>query len=238
MTPTDSFPSSPISNHQPADHPGERAPGSAPVRQDVPMTPWAAPHTDGPVHAKLSLPGSKSLTNRVLVLAALADGASRIVAPLRARDTILMADALRALGVEHRPTTVPTGSSGRARCTARTIDTGLAGTVMRFVPPVAALADGDVSLRRRRVRARAADGHPARRAASGGRRGRRRRRAAAAVHRAWPGRGRRRVRSTSTRRRRRSSCPGLLLSRRALRQGHRGRAHRRVRACRRSRTSR
>ena len=107
------------------------------------MTPWAAPHTDGPVHAKLSLPGSKSLTNRVLVLAALADGTSRIVAPLRARDTVLMADALRALGVE---ITVD-GDDWIVRPSAlhgADIDTGLAGTVMRFLPSVAALADGDV----------------------------------------------------------------------------------------------
>ena len=65
------------------------------------MTSWAAPHGGRPACARrVELPGSKSLTNRVLVLAALADGPSRIVAPLRARDTLLMADALRALGVE------------------------------------------------------------------------------------------------------------------------------------------
>jgi len=63
------------------------------------MTPWAAPHRRGPLHARVELPGSKSITNRVLVLAALAGGPSRIVAPLRARDTLLMAHALRNLGI-------------------------------------------------------------------------------------------------------------------------------------------
>ena len=50
------------------------------------------------MRSTVELPGSKSLTNRLLVLAALADGPSRLVAPLRARDTELMADALRSLG--------------------------------------------------------------------------------------------------------------------------------------------
>ena len=63
------------------------------------MGSWAAPRTDTPVRASVQLPGSKSLTNRLLLLAALADGPSRVVAPLRARDALLMADALRALGV-------------------------------------------------------------------------------------------------------------------------------------------
>lgn len=91
----------------------------------------------------MQLPGSKSLTNRVLLLAALADRPSTIERPLRARDSVLMADALRALGAsidDHGETwTVAPGRLVGAR-----IDTGLAGTVMRFVPPVAALADGPV----------------------------------------------------------------------------------------------
>ena len=60
--------------------------------------PWAAPHARGPVHAAVSLPGSKSLTNRALVLAALADGPSVVRRALRSRDTLLMAGALAALG--------------------------------------------------------------------------------------------------------------------------------------------
>jgi 3-phosphoshikimate 1-carboxyvinyltransferase len=112
--------------------------------QDVGMTSWAAPRAGAPVHARVELPGSKSLTNRVLVLAALAESPSRIVAPLRARDTLLMADALRRLGVGIDDDganwiVTPAPLHGTA------IDTGLAGTVMRFLPPVAALAVGDVS---------------------------------------------------------------------------------------------
>ena len=92
----------------------------------------------------MPLPGSKSLTNRLLVLAALADGPSRLVAPLRARDTLLMAGALRALGVDVSDDgtdwVVQPGALHGGR-----VDAGLAGTVMRFVPPLAALADGAVT---------------------------------------------------------------------------------------------
>lgn len=103
---------------------------------------WPAPRATRPVHATADLPGSKSLTNRLLVLAALADGPSRIVAPLRARDTDLMAGALRALGVSVADdagdwVVTPAPLHGG------TVDVGLAGTVMRFVPPVAALAAGN-----------------------------------------------------------------------------------------------
>ncbi len=107
------------------------------------MTGWTAPRASGPVRAEVTLPGSKSLTNRLLLLGALAAGPSRIVAPLRARDTELMAAALRGLGVgvaDDGPDWVITpGPLHGAE-----IDTGLAGTVMRFVPPVAALALGEV----------------------------------------------------------------------------------------------
>jgi 3-phosphoshikimate 1-carboxyvinyltransferase len=112
--------------------------------QDGRMTSWAAPRVAGPVHATVDLPGSKSITNRVLVLAALADGPSRIVAPLRARDTLLMAAALRSLGVgvddDGADWVVTPGALHGAA-----IDCGLAGTIMRFLPPLAALADGEVS---------------------------------------------------------------------------------------------
>src|SRR4051812_38438163 len=59
---------------------------------------WQAPYADAPVEAVVPVPGSKSLTNRALVLAALADGPSTVRDPLRSRDTLLMAAALRALG--------------------------------------------------------------------------------------------------------------------------------------------
>jgi 3-phosphoshikimate 1-carboxyvinyltransferase len=106
------------------------------------------------LRARVELPGSKSLTNRLLVLAALAGGPSRIAAPLRARDTLLMADALRALGAtitDDGEDWVVTPGAPRGSV----IDTGLAGTVMRFVPPIAALAtepvtfDGDEYARER-----------------------------------------------------------------------------------------
>jgi 3-phosphoshikimate 1-carboxyvinyltransferase len=107
------------------------------------MTAWAAPHRRGPVHARVELPGSKSLTNRVLVLAALAGGKSRIVAPLRARDTLLMTQALRTLGIEveeHGEDWLVAPGPLRGA----SVDTGLAGTIMRFLPALAALADGPV----------------------------------------------------------------------------------------------
>ena len=108
---------------------------------------WTAPVADGPLDALVDVPGSKSLTNRYLVLAALADGPSRLRGVLRSRDTLLMAQALTALGT--RVEDVPDARSdwvvtpGPLRGDAR-IDCGLAGTVMRFLPAVAALADGPV----------------------------------------------------------------------------------------------
>lgn len=107
--------------------------------------PWPAPRALTPVEATVTLPGSKSLTNRALVLAALADGPSVVRRALRSRDSLLMAAALTGLG-----STVDTSSDdwtvtpGALRGGSE-VDCGLAGTVMRFVPPVAALADGTVS---------------------------------------------------------------------------------------------
>jgi 3-phosphoshikimate 1-carboxyvinyltransferase len=109
---------------------------------------WDAPTATGPLHGTVAVPGSKSVTNRALVLAALADGPTRLLRPLAARDTRLMAAALRSLGVDvdedeaappdEQVWTVrprPLGGPAMVEC-------GLAGTVMRFVPPLAALADG------------------------------------------------------------------------------------------------
>ena len=105
---------------------------------------WSVPTAAGPADAMVALPGSKSMTNRALILGALADGESLVRRPLRSRDTLLMAGALRALGVTVDDVdadwrVVPGELRGPAR-----LDVGLAGTVMRFVPPVAALASGDV----------------------------------------------------------------------------------------------
>lgn len=106
---------------------------------------WPAPTARGPIDARVLIPGSKSLTNRYLVLAALADGDSIIRRPLRSRDTLLMADALRALGADVRDTPDEDWYVVPGPLRAAEIACGLAGTVMRFVPAVAALADGPVA---------------------------------------------------------------------------------------------
>jgi 3-phosphoshikimate 1-carboxyvinyltransferase len=107
--------------------------------------PWPAPTAPGPVVAEVRLPGSKSLTNRALVLAALADGPSTVRGALRSRDTELMAGALTALGVGVDATGDDWHVSPAALRGPASVDCGLAGTVMRFVPPVAALASGPVT---------------------------------------------------------------------------------------------
>jgi len=106
---------------------------------------WSAPSAAGPVHSTVPVPGSKSITNRVLVLAALADGPSTVHAPLRSRDTVLMAAALSSLGVGFADRAdggwdvTPAPLRGPAD-----VDCGLAGTVMRFLPPAAAVAEGEI----------------------------------------------------------------------------------------------
>lgn len=94
--------------------------------------------------ASVTLPGSKSMTNRALVLSALAQAPSRLHGALWARDTELMAAALSAMGIsvarDADDCVITPAALQRAD-----VDTGLAGTVMRFVPAVAALADGPVS---------------------------------------------------------------------------------------------
>jgi len=126
---------------------------------------WLAPRAIGPLAARVSLPGSKSLTNRELVLSALAAGPSLLRRPLHSRDSLLMIEALRSLGVGIDEVPGDGAYGGDLRVTpphelsgSTAIDCGLAGTVMRFLPPVAALAlgpvafDGDESARRRPMR--------------------------------------------------------------------------------------
>ncbi|MDN5630571.1 3-phosphoshikimate 1-carboxyvinyltransferase [Glutamicibacter protophormiae] len=115
---------------------------------------WSAPWRDTPVSATVAIPGSKSLTNRYLVLAALASGPSVLRKPLHSRDSALMVAALEQLGavVTPLPDPGPFGPDlrvtpmpvGRALEEPVAVDCGLAGTVMRFVPPLAALRDGTV----------------------------------------------------------------------------------------------
>jgi 3-phosphoshikimate 1-carboxyvinyltransferase len=107
--------------------------------------PWPAPVADGPVSASVHLPGSKSQTNRALVLAGLGSEPATLVRPLRSRDTELMVTGLRGLGIG-----VDTSGADWTVTPARlhgpaSVDVGNAGTVLRFLPPVAALADGPVT---------------------------------------------------------------------------------------------
>jgi len=126
---------------------------------------WPAPVAERALAASVRLPGSKSLTNRELVLSALASGPSLLRAPLHSRDTALMIEALRALGTVVDEVPGDGGYGPDLRITpadelmgGTSIECGLAGTVMRFLPPVAALAlgpvafDGDESARRRPMR--------------------------------------------------------------------------------------
>ena len=120
---------------------------------------WASPAAAGPVSARIRLPASKSVTNRALVLAALGDGPTVVANPLQARDTRLAADGLRALGtqiIESRTGWVITPGHP-APDSLVSVDVGNAGTVMRFLPGLAALTsavvafDGDARARQRPV---------------------------------------------------------------------------------------
>lgn len=128
--------------------------------------PWPAPAAAGPLAARVPLPGSKSLTGRELILSALADGPGVLRQPLHSRDSALMVEGLRALGTTIDPIGTPGPFGPDLRIVpaetltgSTTIDCGLAGTVMRFLPPVAALAlgptafDGDPYARKRPMRA-------------------------------------------------------------------------------------
>nr|WP_322097424.1 3-phosphoshikimate 1-carboxyvinyltransferase [Nakamurella alba] len=112
---------------------------------------WAAPTLaesgTGPIDATVTIPGSKSLTNRVLVLAAQADGPTDLEGVLRSRDSDLMVAGLRALGCgfEELPGGLLRVTPGPLHGPAH-IDCGLAGTVMRFLPPLAATAPGAVTM--------------------------------------------------------------------------------------------
>ena len=114
---------------------------------------WPAPTVHEPLDATLSVPGSKSLTNRELILAALADGPGRLISPLHSDDSARMIEALRTLGVEVQEV-AGTGSFGpdlvvtpATPMTGDTVvDCGQAGTVMRFVAAIAGLASGEVKL--------------------------------------------------------------------------------------------
>ena len=107
---------------------------------------WPAPFRGRkPVTSRVTIPGSKSVTNRALILAAQADSPSTLRRPLISRDSELMSAGLQAMGVsingnDDAWTLTPAPLRGPAH-----IDVGNAGTVMRFLPPLAALAQGDIS---------------------------------------------------------------------------------------------
>jgi 3-phosphoshikimate 1-carboxyvinyltransferase len=110
---------------------------------------WLVPRARGPVRALVRLPGSKSMTNRALVLAALSGAPVDIIGPLVARDTRLMATALRTLGWRIDELADVWHVEPRAADDRRSveIDVGNAGTVLRFLPAVAALTGMDVTFR-------------------------------------------------------------------------------------------
>ena len=116
------------------------------------MSNWSAPFRSGltaaskPISATVTIPGSKSATNRALILAALATTPSRIRKPLSSRDTDLMVKGLQSLGCKIEQVETDQGFDYQVipdKLTGPTqIDVGNAGTVMRFLPPIAALATG------------------------------------------------------------------------------------------------
>lgn len=129
------------------------ADGYSPSPASTPRGAWSAPVAAGPLHATVTVPGSKSLTNRELILAALADAPSRLTAPLHSDDSRRMVEALTALGVgiEHQPGAGRFGDDLLVTPAwplrgGGTVDCGQAGTVMRFVAALAGFADGDVTL--------------------------------------------------------------------------------------------
>jgi len=130
---------------------------------------WPAPFRGSqPVNARVVIPGSKSVTNRALILAAQANSPSILRRPLISRDSELMVAGLRALGIKVEETEVESNANAVTNKTSAnnagdttkeiawkitpaplkgpaTIDVGNAGTVMRFLPPLAALAQGTIS---------------------------------------------------------------------------------------------
>jgi 3-phosphoshikimate 1-carboxyvinyltransferase len=108
---------------------------------------WRAPAAHGPVRATVRLPGSKSISNRALMLAAVSDSPSRLRGVLKARDTSLALAALRVLGcsIEESRTDLTVSGGSIEPGSPVSVDVGNAGTVMRFLPAVAALSPASVA---------------------------------------------------------------------------------------------
>jgi len=112
------------------------------------MTNWNAPFRSkltssaaNPINSRVVIPGSKSVTNRALILAAIAKTPSRLRKPLSSRDADLMVEGLRALGCEIDEIKTDDGFdyqiTPKKLIGPTQIDVGNAGTVMRFLPPIA-----------------------------------------------------------------------------------------------------
>ena len=105
-----------------------------------------------PVDISVVIPGSKSVTNRALILAAQAKSPSTLRRPLVSRDSELMVAGLKALGIGIEETTTVVDGNEELQWIVTPapmrggvkVDVGNAGTVMRFLPPLAALATGEV----------------------------------------------------------------------------------------------
>ena len=112
---------------------------------------WPAPYRgDTPISATITIPGSKSVTNRALILASIASSPSTLIRPLRSRDTELMMKGLRSLGIAIEESRNSSGDevwivTPQPMFGPASIDVGNAGTVMRFLPPLASLARGLVN---------------------------------------------------------------------------------------------
>lgn len=127
--------------------------------EQVPLHHLQVIPTNGPVEFDVRPPGSKSVTNRALVCAALAHGTTQLTGVLYADDTVAMIECLQALGVRvNAETGSPVeivGSGAARRPISPHLDAKLSGTTARFIAPVAALLaeravlDGDEPLRRR-----------------------------------------------------------------------------------------
>lgn len=103
----------------------------------------------GPLGGEVELPGSKSITNRALLLAALAEGTSRLTGALKSDDTLYMAAALRLMGVDvEEPTATSFVVTGRGRFAVPPgpLFLGNAGTAVRFLSAVVPYVPGDVVL--------------------------------------------------------------------------------------------
>jgi 3-phosphoshikimate 1-carboxyvinyltransferase len=106
---------------------------------------------DRPVDAEIQIPGSKSITNRALLMAALADGTSTLTNALFSEDSHWCADCLQRLGIEveadeRHAVFIVHGSGGHFPATQADLFVGNSGTTARFVTASATLGQGEYRL--------------------------------------------------------------------------------------------